>query len=60
MSARWVSFPRRVNEQPISAALSVERTIVIFGRVRYGFIYDAQVGKSEGLQSALPVVATKA
>jgi len=45
-SARWVSFRVALTSNPISAGLSVERTIVIFGRVRYGFVYDAQVGKS--------------
>ena len=42
------AFHVALTSNPISAALSVERTVVMFGRVRYGFIYDAQVGKSGG------------
>ena len=46
MSARWVSFPRRVNEQPyLSRALSRTSDCYLWsGSLRV--CYDAQVGKS--------------
>jgi len=58
MSARWVNFHVALTNNPISAGFSVERLLSLVGFATR-FIRMPRSG-NRGLQSTLPVVATKA